>query len=66
MKRKKNTKVKNKKPIIQYSLDGKFIQEWDSAKDASIIIGCSPSPITACCKEKQKTCYGFKWKYKNE
>jgi group I intron endonuclease len=54
----------NKKPIIQYSLNGGFIREWDSAKDASMFIGCNPSPITACCKGKQKTCYGFKWSYK--
>ncbi len=56
----------NKKPIIQYNLEGEFIKEWNSAKDASMFIGRNPSPITACCKGKQKTCYGFKWKYKNE
>jgi group I intron endonuclease len=56
----------NKKPIIQCDLKNNFIKEWDSAKDASLFIGCNPSPITACCKGKQKTCYGFKWKYKNE
>jgi hypothetical protein len=56
----------NKKPIIQYDLKGNFIKEWDSAKSISIYIGRSPSPITACCKGKQKTCYGFIFKYKNE
>ena len=56
----------NKKAIIQYNLEGEFIKEWASAKDASIFMECNPSPITACCKGKQKTCYGFKWKYKNE
>jgi group I intron endonuclease len=56
----------NRKSILQYNLEGDFIKEWDSAKSASIFIGCNPSPITACCKGKQKTCFGFKWKYKNE
>lgn len=56
----------NKKPIIQYNLEEKPIKDWNSAKDASISMGCSPSAITACCKGKQKTAYGYKWKYKNE
>jgi group I intron endonuclease len=56
----------NKKPIIQYDLQDNFIKEWSSAIEASAFIGCRPSPITACCKGKQKTCYKFKWKYKNE
>jgi group I intron endonuclease len=56
----------NKKPILQYDLNNNFIKEWDSIKDASIFIGCNSSPIISCCKGKQKTCYGFKWKYKDE
>jgi len=55
----------NKKAIIQYSLNGDFIKEWDSATDASLFIGKRySSPITACCRGKQETCFGFKWNYK--
>jgi group I intron endonuclease len=56
----------NKKPILQFDLKDVFIKEWESAKDAALFMGINPSPITACCKKKQKTCYNFKWKYKNE
>jgi len=56
----------NKKAIIQYSLDGDFIKEWSSATDAAMFMGRRSSPITACCRGKQKACYKFKWKYKNE
>jgi hypothetical protein len=59
--------INNKIPIIQYSLDGEFIREWDSAKDASVFYKCSSSGITAVCKgtNNQKTAKGFLWKYKN-
>jgi len=57
--------IKNKKPIIQYTLDNKFIQEWDSAKDAAKFYECSSSGIICVCKGKQKTAKGFIWKYKN-
>jgi len=51
-------------PIVQYSKDGTFIKEWDSAKDASISLGIHHGSITAVCKGKGKTCGGFLWKYK--
>ena len=58
----------NKIPVLQFDLDGNFIKEWPSAKDAGICVGISNSGITACCKNKPKykTAGGFKWKYKDE
>ncbi len=55
-----------KKPILQYSLSGEFIKEWDSSADA--IKGLeykSSSCIIACCKNKRKQALKFIWKYKN-
>ncbi len=53
-----------KKSIIQYDLEGKFIKEWDSAKDASIELKQWKSNITQCCKGKYKSACGYIWKYK--
>lgn len=61
-----NSGIAHKKPIIQYTMDGEFIKEWDSAKDASKYFNISNKSICACCRGKTKTSMGFKWKYKNE
>jgi hypothetical protein len=54
---------KLKKPILQYDKKGNFIQEWKSAKDASLIFG-SDSVINGALRGRIKTAYGFIWKYK--
>lgn len=55
-----------KKPILQYSTAGEFIKEWDSATDAARFYNKRKSDIYTCCKGKQQTAYGYKWKYKEE
>jgi group I intron endonuclease len=57
---------KLKKPIIQLNLNNIFVKEWDSAKQVQLSNeGIWATDITRCCKNHQKTAYGFKWKYKN-
>lgn len=51
------------KAVIQYSLDGEFIRKWPSATQIKIELGFSQSHISDCCKGKQKTAYGYIWKY---
>lgn len=51
------------KPIIQYSLDDKFIRIWDSTKEAAKFIGCCRENINRCLIGATKTAFGFKWKY---
>ena len=58
-------KVSNslKIPILQYDLDGNFIREWSSAAD----VGREVRPnICKCLKGKQKSAYGYIWKYKED
>jgi hypothetical protein len=52
--------------IQQYTLDGIFIREWNKIKEASHYIGKpnDTASITACCRGKQKTAFGFIWRYK--
>ena len=53
---------RRKKPILQYDLDGNFIREWPSATDVGKEVRVN---IVHCLSGKQKTAYGYIWKYKN-
>lgn len=57
---------KFRKPILQYSLEGDFIKEWDSQSTASRILGISQPNLSQCLNPNsyRKSCGGYKWKYK--
>ena len=58
-------KKKCKTPIIQYSLSGELIREWEGVKDASTYFGKpKSSAIGNCLIGRSKTAFGYKWKYK--
>ena len=52
-------------PIIQYSLEGALLKEWNGATEAAKQLGIHASNITACCKGKTKSSNNYIWKYKN-
>jgi len=52
-------------PILQYSLEGVLIKEWECASVAAKTLGFNASPMAGCLKGKTKTYRGFQWKYKN-
>ena len=55
------------KMVEQYSLDGEYIQTFSSCREAARSIGAPYHiGINSCCHGKQKTAYGFKWKYSGE
>ncbi len=54
----------NRKSIIQLTLSGDFIKEWEYIELAAIETKSSKTKIVAVCKEKRKTHNNFKWKYK--
>lgn len=54
---------KRRKKIIQYSLDGEFIKEWECAKFAAQEFECSDNNITMCASGRTKTAVGYKWSY---
>jgi len=59
--------AKKHKSILQFDLQGNFIKEWDSAKEAAIAIGKPGNDnIGACCRGKLQQAYGFIWKFKSE
>ena len=61
---KRKGKLKQK-IVIQYSLDGDFIKEWENAEIAANSIGLTTRAIYNCCQGRTKTSGGYKWKYKN-
>ena len=56
----------NYKDIIQYSLQGEYIKKWSSAIEIKKEFGCDTSSIYSCCNRKNKTSYGYIWRYSND
>ena len=58
--------LRKSKAINQYDINGKFIKEWKSIKEASIVLHIPDSNIINCCKGKCKIIGGYIWKYVEE
>ena len=56
---------KQSKPVLQYTKDGKFVNELKSVMDVQRNLGYDHGHISACCLGKRKSANGFVWKYKN-
>lgn len=50
--------------VYQYTLDGDFIQEFNSVQEAADAVNCSRSLIELCGAEKCQTGAGYRWNYK--
>lgn len=55
--------IPSSRKVKQFTIDGKFIKEWDKISDVSKILNIDPSSITKCCKGKYSTSGGFKFTY---
>ena len=51
--------------ICRFDKSGNLVDEWDSACDVENKLGFGRSYITAACKGKYKTAYGYVWRYKD-
>jgi group I intron endonuclease len=58
-----NVIEKRLKPVLQYSLDGDFIREWESQLDVYNNLGVD---INNCLKQRYKTSGKFQWLYKEQ
>ena len=61
--------VKNRgyrKRVVQISLSGDFIKEWDTIKEAGENQRVNPTGISNVCNGRLKTSGGFKWMYKED
>lgn len=56
----------NLTPVLQLTMEGEFIKEWSSQIEAQNYFNKpNGDGIGACCRNKQKSAYGYKWKFKN-
>ena len=51
------------KRVLQFTLDGEFVREWESTMEIQRQLGYNNANISACCLGKLKTAYGFRWEY---
>ena len=49
--------------LIQLDKDGNFIREWDYMSQVQEELSFNVANITACCKGRIKSAYGYKWQY---
>jgi hypothetical protein len=61
----KKPKPSKQKPILQYDLDNNFIKEWNSIKEASIVLNINSGRISSCCSGNILKIKKFIFKYKN-
>lgn len=61
-----NPKNNQPVPIVQLTLEDKFIREYKSMKEASIINGYDRAAINKCCLHLRESAYGFHWMKKEE
>lgn len=53
--------IKRRKPVLQYSIDGEFIKEYEGI---SFIENHDGASISMCCSGKLNQAYGYIWRYK--
>ena len=51
--------------VVQFTLDGCKIQEWDNSRSVFLNTGMSDWSVSECCRGKRKTAYGYIWRYAN-
>lgn len=56
----------NKKAIVQLTMSGRFIKEWDSISSAAKSVGKKGANISIVCQNKNDYAYGYIWMYKDE
>jgi group I intron endonuclease len=62
-KERKKCAIKLRKKVGQYDLENNLIQEFESAREASRQLNIDCGSISKCCRNKQKQCSGFTFKY---
>lgn len=60
-------KQRKSTPVLRFNLDGTFLDEFESCRAAAKLFPSlkdAENSISKCCRGVNKTCGGFKWKYK--
>ena len=64
IKKEKKETIYNRKPVVQYTIEGQFIAEYPSASEAER--QTKITTITKCCRGIQKKAGGYVWKWKKK
>ena len=56
----------NKTPLVEYTIDGDFIAEWDSINQAARAKNVDSRNIYSCCIGQNRTAGGSVWRYKGD
>lgn len=62
----KYSKSRNPNYIVQLDMDGNYVATYNGLFEIERLFEYDRSSISKCCKGKQKTAYGYKWKYVDE
>lgn len=62
----KKAAANKRKGVVQLSLTGEFIAEFESIMDAERATGINHSAISKCCRLMQSQASGYKWMYVDE
>jgi len=63
---KKNMSISKSKTIIQCTINGKYIQEWESANYASKALNFSQTNISRACLHNNNYAHNYLWFFKSE
>lgn len=61
---KKISDSRNKKPVIQTTISGQFIREFESITLAASALNINKGNLQMCLNRNRKTSGGFKWQFK--
>lgn len=51
------------KPVLQYTIDGKFVARYYCTSEIKNKLAINTSHISSCCLGKRKSSHGFIWRY---
>lgn len=54
--------IRERKPVLQFTITGDFVKQWDSATEVERTLGWGHSNIRKCCNGMLSQAYGFIWK----
>jgi predicted DNA-binding protein YlxM (UPF0122 family) len=60
------TLLYNLQSVVQYTLEGKFVKEYASIKEAAEIFAVSPILIAQCIRGGKKSTKGYQWRLKKD
>ncbi len=63
---KRNISLAQSKPIIQCTIDGQYIQEWESAQYAAKSLNYTQTSLSRCCLHDAQYAYNSLWFFKSE